>query len=850
MRTTHTLLALLLFFTFFPQNVRAQAPNLQLQSVTTTRLTTPTFATNANDGSGRMFVLEQAGRILVIPRGTTVATVFLDLTSRVITSTERGLLGLAFHPNFSENGRFFVDYTRRTDGTIVLAEYHVSATNPNVAEDHETILLTIAHPNAEHNGGMLAFGHDGFLYVSTGDGGNANDPSNHAQDLNSLLGKMLRLDIDNPGAGAPYSSPASNPFYGSKTGRDEIYAFGFRNPWRFSFDPVTEELYVGDVGQDAVEELDVVEAGGNYGWRVFEGWMCTNLGPARCIPENYISPIHTYVHTGQGGRCSITGGYVYRGDKQTLPFGAYIFGDYCTGEVLMFYRGEEKLLLRTTKRITSFGVDEEGELYVVGGTVDRIVNNGGPFTPATTFAITGGGGVSFDTGGTSDEVSIRHAQIHTNDDDAKTAGLAFITLRQNGVLINEAAVPATPLIGNGRFYGELDTNVDTGVAISNPDMARTAVVSFVLTDTDGNNFGEGVLKIAPGGQFVSFLDQDPFLAPRPFHGAVSFNSAIPVGVVALRGMVNERADFLTTTIPVTNLDSVSGEPVVVPQLAAGGGWTTEIVLLNPTEDLLSGTVRILSHDGHAQTVTIDGTDASTVAFVIAPRSSRKIVASGSNSTVTGSVFIVPDSEQVAPTVAAIYDYRQDGVTVSATGLVAGAPSKEFDIFTQIGGVFGSAGSIETGIAIANPNDRAAEVEYALIGLNGEPAGMSGKLSIAPFGQTLSFTGGLPGGSALKRPFKGVLHLSSSSAVTALAIRGRYNERGEFLISTTPAADVTTHGDATVIPHIVDGAGYATEIVIHDLEGSPLTGTIYFFDQAGTPIDPALLQAVRFSLPLP
>ena len=250
-----------------------------------------------------------------------------------------------------------------------------------------------------------------------------------------------------------------------------------------------------------------------------------------CVAENYISPIYTYVHTGRGGRCSITGGYVYRGNKQTLPFGAYIFGDYCTGEILMFYRGEEKLLLDTTKQITSFGVDEDGELYVVGGTVDRIVNTGAPSTPTTTFNIAGGGGAAFDTLRDDDQVTVRHAQIHPNDESTRPAGLAYIELRNRGVLVNEAAVPATSLIENGRFYAEVAPNIDTGVAIANPDMARAAEISFTFTDSAGSDFREGILTIPPGGQLAAFLDQDPFGGAAKFEGAVTFNSDIPVSVV-------------------------------------------------------------------------------------------------------------------------------------------------------------------------------------------------------------------------------------------------------------------------------------------------------------------------------
>jgi glucose/arabinose dehydrogenase len=838
MRTAQVV-TILFLTSLFSEIAAAQAPVLQLQSITQTRLTNPTFVVNANDGSGRLFVLEQGGRILVVPAGSTVATVFLDLTDRVLTSTERGLLGLAFHPQFAENHRFFVNYTRKTDGTIVVAEYHTSAANPKVAEKQETVLLTIAHPDAEHNGGMLEFGPDGFLYISVGDGGPGNDPSNQAQDLNSLLGKILRIDVDHPaGANVLYSSPPSNPFYGTKAGRDEIYAFGFRNPWRFSFDPVTKDLYVGDVGQDAVEEIDVVEPGGNYGWRVFEGWLCTNLGPAPCLSENYISPIHTYVHTGRAGRCSITGGYVYRGNKQTLPFGAYIFGDYCTGEILMFYRGEEKLLMDTNKRITSFGVDEEGEIYVVGGTVDRIVNTGTPSTPATHFTIAGGGVASFDMADSNDQVTIHHAQIHPNDEETKPAGLAFIGLRSNGVLVHETVVPATSLIATGRFHAEIDSNVDTGIAIANPDMARPATITFQFTDSDGNDFGDSVLTIPPGGQFASFLAEDPFRIPAEFQGTVSFDSSLPVAVIALLGFVNERSEFLTTTLPVVDLASVSREPVIVPQLAAGGGWRTDIILLNQTDELISGMVRLLSPSGQDQAVMIDGMNVSSVVYIVPARSSRKLRATGEVSTLSGSFVVTPDENQFAPAVATVYTYAADGVTTSATGLVVNPTAQEFDIYTEVEGAAGTIGSIQTGVAIANPASEPVEVDYELIRLDGSHSGITGKLTLPPYGQETSFVGELPGAGNIVS-FKGVLRITSPTHIAALAIRGRYNERGEFLLSTTPPAAPAENSDNTrFIPHIVDGGGYSTEIVIYDpLEGAPLTGSIYFFDQDGQPIDP-------------
>jgi glucose/arabinose dehydrogenase len=224
------------------------------------------------------------------------------------------------------------------------------------------VILTIAQPYSNHNGGMIEFGTDGYLYISTGDGGSGNDPQNHAQNINDLLGKVLRIDIDNPASETlRYSSPATNPFYGSIPGADEIYATGFRNPWRFSFDRMDGSLYLADVGEDVLEEIDVVSLDGNYGWRVFEGTHCTGLDS--CAGSGFIFPIAEYSHT--NGRCSIIGGYVYRGSGRSLPPGAYVYGDLCSGEIFMLKDGTQTLLVDTPYNIVSFGEDESGEIYVV-----------------------------------------------------------------------------------------------------------------------------------------------------------------------------------------------------------------------------------------------------------------------------------------------------------------------------------------------------------------------------------------------------------------------------------------------------------------------------------------------------
>lgn len=348
-------------------------------------LSSPLYLTNAKDGTNRLFIVEQGGIIKVLQPGSTTPTIFLNITSRVLSGGERGLLGLAFHPQYETNRRFFVNYTRQTDGATVIAEYKTSTGNPNVADTTETVFLVIPQPFSNHNGGMIEFGSDGFLYIGMGDGGSANDPGNRAQNIDDLLGKMLRIDVDTPDGSVPYSSPSTNPFFGSTPGRDEIYAVGLRNPFRWSFDRATGQLLVGDVGQGAREEVDIVTLGGNYGWRVFEGTLCTNLGPPSCAAPGFTHtpPITEYSHS--AGRCSITGGYAYRGTLNTLPTGAYIFGDFCTGEIFQFHNNVQSVLMDTALSISSFGEDEDGELYVVnlGGTIQKFVNT----TPTCTFSI-------------------------------------------------------------------------------------------------------------------------------------------------------------------------------------------------------------------------------------------------------------------------------------------------------------------------------------------------------------------------------------------------------------------------------------------------------------------------------
>ena len=322
---------------------------------------------NAGDRSGRLFVLEQAGKIKLIKDGKVQDKVFLDIRDIVGSGGERGLLGLAFHPKFEYNGYFFVNYTDKK-GNTTIARYKVSNDNDIADKTSQKIILTIKQPYSNHNGGNLVFGPDGYLYIGTGDGGSGGDPQGNAQNVGSLLGKMLRIDVDN---GDPYDIPEGNPFKYSKRAnvQREIWAIGLRNPWRFSFDRKTGDLYIADVGQNKYEEVNFQpgkgKGGENYGWNLMEGFHC--YGSNSCDKANLVLPIIEYEHNDAGG-FSITGGFIYRGSNKALQ-GKYIFADYVSGNVWATGQVDGKwqktLLAKTDYNISSFGEDENGDLYLV-----------------------------------------------------------------------------------------------------------------------------------------------------------------------------------------------------------------------------------------------------------------------------------------------------------------------------------------------------------------------------------------------------------------------------------------------------------------------------------------------------
>jgi glucose/arabinose dehydrogenase len=444
-------------------NVENAFPNLTFND--------PLDLQNSGDGTNRIFVVERAGRIKVFQNSSSVTTLktFLDITDRVSAGGEMGLLGFAFHPDYENNGYFYVNYTVSNPRMTRISRFQVSSENPDSADKNsELILLTFNQPYSNHNGGWVGFGpDDGYLYIGTGDGGNGGDPQNYGQSIVTFLGKILRIDVDNQDAGLEYAIPPDNPFVDS-TGSvvKEIYAWGMRNPWRNSFDPVTGWLWSADVGQNAWEEIDIIENGKNYGWRCYEGNHEFNTN--NCNYPEYIFPIYEYGH---GLGCSITGGYVYRGSNVPELTGKYIYSDYCSRTVWSLeYDGltppDNQTLLTAPGSVVSFGTDENSELYIVTFSPDRIYR----FVPTVPLvAPTGLDGESSITLGVPPQVIV---DLWWNDNSNNEDG--FIVERKT---VNGGFMIVGTSAANSAFYTDenvMDTTTYT-----------YRVKAFNATDTSG-----------------------------------------------------------------------------------------------------------------------------------------------------------------------------------------------------------------------------------------------------------------------------------------------------------------------------------------------------------------------------
>jgi hypothetical protein len=463
--------------------------------------------------------------------------------------------------------------------------------------------------------------------------------------------------------------------------------------------------------------------------------------------------------------------------------------------------------------------------------------------PTAPYLLGNRGGFTLTSAGGSDTSIIGYARIQPDPGKTTPAGVAIFGLRQNGVLVTEAGVPASPLMRVGRIYALMDSAVSTGIAIANPN-DQAAEINYYFTDAQGVNFGAGKKSIPPNSQISLFLDQSPFNAPLAFRGTFSLVASIPVSVVALRGSYNERHEFLITTLPVSDLATVSEEVLVLSHFAYGGGWTTQVVLVNPTDNFISGAVQFWGQGspgfpGQPANVIINGQSGSSFPYSMPPRTSSVFQTTGApDNLMQGSARIVPDPGQKSPSGLGIFSFKnRAGFTISEAGVPTARPAAAFRMYVAATGNFGDFGSAQSGVAVANLSSNDAKVDFEATGLDGAAAGYSGSMVIPGLGQRALFLNGIPGFQSVSTSFQGILRVSTGSAagITVVGLLGRYNERGDFLVTTIPSA--TENGMPTGVevffPQLVDGGGYHTQFVlVNAFAAQPTAGIIRFFRQTG------------------
>jgi hypothetical protein len=432
----------------------------------------------------------------------------------------------------------------------------------------------------------------------------------------------------------------------------------------------------------------------------------------------------------------------------------------------------------------------------------------------------------------SEALSIGSATISSVSGQAPS-GLAIFGYRKDGVLVSEAGVPASAPMMRGRIFAEIDGAVNTGFAIANPN-DRDATISFYYTNSAGTNSASGSVIIPAHGQISRFLDEAPFNVARPALGTFTFSSNVPVSAIALRGLVNERSEFLVTTLPIANPDQQATTAVVFPHFADGGGWTTQFVLVNPSDQAISGTVNFLdqgtSSNASALSLTIKGESRSSIPYSIPARSSYRVVTSGAGSQVrVGSAQVVPQGS-VSPVGVAIFSFKNGATTVSEAGTPSMVAANAFRMYAE------ANGTIRSGVAVQNAGGSTAQVTLELTALDGTSTGLKASLTIPGRGQRSFFLNELPGFQTLPAPFQGILRISAENQaeITVLGLRGRTNERGDFLITTTPPTNEKAAANSQiVVPHVVNGGGYTTQfITFGGTSSEPATGTVQMFSQTG------------------
>ena len=437
------------------------------------------------------------------------------------------------------------------------------------------------------------------------------------------------------------------------------------------------------------------------------------------------------------------------------------------------------------------------------------------------FTISDRGGTTINGTGEAAATTVGYARLTPQPGNPTAEGLAIFGFRQNNVLVTETAVSATTAVTSGRIFAETNGPVNSGVAIANPS-ADTATLTFYFTDSAGTVLPSGTTTIPPGGQIASFLDEKPFSGPKPFIGSFTFTSTKPVSVVALRGTVNERGEFLLTTLPVAPLSATTGASLVFPHYADGGGWQTQILLVNPSDVVISGTYRFVTPAG--------ATVGNPTSYAVPPRSVVRYQTPGTGATVSvGSVRFTPATSSPTPSGSLVFSFRSNGVRVTEAGVPSIPEAKAFRIYVESS----ENGTVQSGVAIANPSGAETTVTLELTNLNGSAAART-TVTIPANGQFATFLNQIPGFENIRLPFQGVLRIASSTNLSAIGLRGRYNERSDFLITTTAPVTESLISSANdkYFAHFVNGGGYTTQFIVFRSAAEPNGGTILFYSNTG------------------
>jgi hypothetical protein len=469
----------------------------------------------------------------------------------------------------------------------------------------------------------------------------------------------------------------------------------------------------------------------------------------------------------------------------------------------------------------------------------------GPSQPSTVFAITNLGGTSLTSSGAGSAVSLGYAEIQPNTGSSTPSGIAIFDFHQNNTLVSEVGVPATPTLLSGRIYAEIAGAVNAGLAIANPN-GSPASISFYFTDANGNPAGSGSTTVGANQQIAQFLDQSPFkvYTTSTFQGTFSFTSNVPIAVVALRGFTNERGDFLMSTLPVIDTTAAPNSgTTVVPHFADGGGWITQVFLVNPTDNPMTGSLQMMNPAGAAVNVTIGGQTNNSFPYSIPKRTSQKLSTAGLGATtVSGSIRIVPTGGGAGPTPLIVFSYRAAGITLSEAGVPVTSGSA-FRSYVESSGAAGQPGNIQSGIAVANASSASASVTFDMTDLTGAPVPgiLPVTVPLAAFGQTAKYLSDIF--PSLPNPFKGVVRITTtSSGLSVVGLRVRFNERGDLLATTTPPANENSSTPLTPVffPQVADGGGYTTQFILFSgTAGQNASGALQLVKQDGSPLGVAL-----------